>query len=136
MSLQTDDLPAGVTVETVRILADFTIRRGAGFALLGVCCVMFAFAFDMRQAFHIGAVLVALIAVALWLKSLLAPRRPYFRTELWILLPERPRMGKPELQRLIGGILADRFWWHAKAAAGVAGGLAIMSVIIGLGRLA
>ena len=135
MSSETGDHPATLTVETVRIYADFSIRRGCGFALLGVSCVMFAFAFDPRQSFHVGAILVAAIAIVLWLKGLRAPRKAYYHTELWILLPERPRMGKPELQRLIGSILADRFWWHAKAAAGIAAALAAAAMLIWLTRL-
>ena len=135
MSSQMGEQPVTLTVEVVRIFADFTIRRGCGFALLGVCCVMFAFAFDLRQAFHVGAILVAIIAVVLWFKGLRAPRKPYFKTELWIMLPERPRMGKPELQRLIGRILAERFWWHAKAAAAIAGALAAAATLIWLKRL-
>ena len=127
--------PGGtISVETIRIFADFSIRRGCGFALLAISCVMLSFSFDLRQAFHAGAILVALLAVALWIKSLLAPRRPYFKTELWIMLPERPRLGKPELQRLIGGILAERFWWHAKAAAAISGVLGCFSVLVWMAR--
>lgn len=127
--------PGGtISVETIRIFADFSIRRGCGFALLAISCVMLSFSFDLRQAFHAGAILVALLAVALWIKSLLAPRRPYFKTEVWIMLPDRPKLGKPELQRLIGGILAERFWWHAKAAAGISGVLAGLSLTIWMAR--
>lgn len=124
-----------ISVETIRIFADFSIRRGCGFVLLGISCVMLSFAFDLQLAFHAGAILVALLAIALWAKSLLAPYRPYFKTELWIMLPERPRLGKPELQRLIGGILAERFWWHAKAAAAIAGALAGLSLLVWAIRL-
>lgn len=134
MPSQMGEHPLSLNIETIRILADFSIRRACGFAMLGICCVMFAFAFDLRQAFHVGAILVAMMAVVLWLKGLRAPHKPYFKTELWILLPERPRMGKPELQRLVGGIMADRFWWHAKAAAGIAGGLAAAALFIWLNR--
>ena len=126
--------PIPLTVETIRIFADFSIRRGCGFALLGVSCVMFAFAFDLRQAFHVGAILVGMLAIVLWFKGLRAPRKPYYRTELWIMLPERPRMGKAELQRLIGGVLAERFRWHAGAAAAVAGGLAVLALVVWLNR--
>ena len=135
MSSQMGEVPVTLTVETVRIYADFSIRRACGFALLGVSCVMFAFAFDVRQAFHVGAVLVGLLAIMLWLKGLLAPRKPYFRTDLWIMLPERPRMAKPELQRLIGGVLAERFWWHAKALAAIAVALGAVALLIWLKRL-
>ena len=136
MSTRAGEPRIPLTVETIRVFADLSIRRGCGFALLGVSCVMFGFAFDLRLAFHAGAVLVGAVAVVLWLKSLFAPRKPYFRTELWIMLPERPRMGKPELQRLIGGVLAERYRWHAGAAAALAGALATLAVAIWLGRLA
>lgn len=117
-------------METIRLLADHTIRRACGFALIGVSCIMLAFSYDLAQAFHVGAVLLAGMAVILWAKSLLAPSTPYFRTDLWVMLPDRPKMGKPELQRLIGGILAERFWWHAKAAGAVAGSFSGMSLLV------
>jgi hypothetical protein len=127
--------PGGtISVETIRVFADFSIRRGCGFVLLGISCVMLSFAFDLQRAFHAGAIMVALLAIALWIKSLLAPRRPYFRTELWVMLPERPKLGKPELQRLIGGVLAERFWWHAQAAAVIAGAFACLSLLVWLAR--
>jgi hypothetical protein len=129
------DPGSSISVETIRLFADFSIRRGCGFALLGISCVMLSFAFDLQRAFHAGAILVALLSIALWVKSLLARRRPYFRTEVWIMLPDRPKLGKPELQRLIGGILAERFWWHAKAAAAIAGTLAGLSLLVWAVRL-
>lgn len=132
---QMGEPPVDLTIEMIRVFADFSIRRGCGFALLGISCVMFAFAFDMRQAFHVGSILVAGMAIVLWIKGLRAPRKPYYRTELWIMLPKRPRMGKPELQRLIGGVLAERYWWHARAAAAVAGSLAAITLLIWLKRL-
>ena len=135
MSSGLDDRPLTLTVETIRIFADFSIRRACGFALLGISCVMLSFSFDLRQAFHVGAILVGLLAVVLWLKGLRAPRKPYNKTELWIMLPERPRMSKPELQRLIGGVLAERFWWHAKAAGGIAGTFAAVALVIWLARM-
>ena len=96
---------------------------------------MFAFAFDLRQAFNVGAILVAMLAIVLWFKGLRALRKPYYRTELWIMLPERPRMGKAELQRLIGGVLAERFRWHARAAAALAGLLGVLALLVWLNRL-
>jgi hypothetical protein len=135
MSTQIGEHRMPASIETIRILADVSIRRACGFALLAVSCIMFAFSFDLQQAFHVGAILVGMLAVVLWLKSVLAPRKPYFRTELWIMLPERPRMGKPELQRLISGILAERFWWHAQVAAVLAAGLGGIAILIGLARM-
>jgi hypothetical protein len=134
MSSQTDSPGPPLTAETIRIFADFSIRRGCAFALLAIACIMLSFTFDIQRSFHIGAVLFAAMAVTLWIKSLLAPRLPYFRTHLWIMLPERPRMNKPQLQRLIGSILAERFWWHAKAAALIAAGLGTIAALIWLNR--
>lgn len=137
MDMETDPgvTPGPVTVETIRIYADLSIRRACGFALLAISCVMLSFSFDLVLAFRIGAVLIAILSAILYLKSLNALRRPYARTELWIMLPERPKAGKEELQRLIGSVLAERFWWHTKAAAGVSGTLALLAALVWLARL-
>lgn len=133
MELDSGNLSSGVTVETIRVYADLSIRRGCGFALLGVCCVMFGYSFDLALSFRMGALLVLLLSAVLYYKALNAPRRPYTRTEVWIMLPERPRAGKAELQALIGGILAERFWWHTKAAAMLSAGLAAAALVFWLG---
>lgn len=124
-----------VTVETISIYADLSIRRACGFALLGIGCVMFGFSYDLLLSFRAGTILVALVGAILYYKHLHAPMRNYANTELWIMLPERPKGERADLQRLIGGVLADRYLWHTKAAAGLAAAFAAISLLIRLGRL-
>lgn len=123
------------TVETIRIYADMSIRRACGFALLGISCLMFAVSFDLALAFRTGAILIAIMAAVLYYKNLKARQQPYYKTELWILLPERPRAGKAELQRLIGGVLEERYWWHARTAGALSAGMAGLAVLVWLSRL-
>ncbi len=123
------------TVETIRIYADLSIRRACGFALLGIGCLMFAVSFDLALAFRTGAILIAIMAAVLYYKNLKARQQPYYKTELWILLPERPRAGKAELQRLIGGVLEERYWWHAKNAGALSAGMAGLALLVWLSRL-
>jgi hypothetical protein len=108
-------------MDHLRDLADLSIRRGCGFAAIGIVSVMTGLAGDAVLAAKGGALLVTLTAVVLLYKGLKAPARNYRRTELWIML-DRKLHGVPEsrAQHLIGRILRERYMWHAQASAAVA----------------
>lgn len=108
---------APFTVETVRMLADLSIRRGCGFWLLGVVCVMVGLSYDIGLAFRTGAILLGMLTVILYFRGLDAPTRPFRKTEVWLMIDERPQIGETETQRLIGGTIGERLMWHARISA-------------------
>ena len=114
--------------DRIRQLADISIRRGCGFGLLAVATAMVGMAHDIALAAYGGAVMVALMGAILMLKGFRAPQRGYRSTELWLLLERRHGLPEGEAQAVIGGILRERYYWHAQWAGGIAAGLWLLSL--------
>ncbi len=109
--------------ETIRRLADLSIRRGCGFVLLGTACIMVGFAHDFAASIKAAAVVVGMAGIVMLGKGMNAQRRPYRDTELWLLLEPRPAPSDPVVQRKIGQVLTERYYWHARIAGYVASAL-------------
>lgn len=110
-----------VDIETLRRGADLVIRRACGFGAIGIVTTMVAFAGQPGLSMQCGAILFALMAAILAIKAGYAPRQNFKRTELWLMIKkEPPAVPQDRLQQLIGGVMAERFVWHAKVAAGIA----------------
>jgi hypothetical protein len=104
-----------------RDLADTSIRRGCGFALIGIFTAMVGFSGDPYLAVRCGAFLVTLAAVILYWRGRGAPARNFRDTEVWLMIRHTaPAMPKDRLQRLIGGALTESYFWHARIAAYIA----------------
>lgn len=73
-------------MDRIDYLADITVRKGVGFALLAVSTVMLGFSYDMLLCLRTGAALIALTSAVLALKAARAPARKHRSTELWALL--------------------------------------------------
>jgi multisubunit Na+/H+ antiporter MnhB subunit len=121
-----------VDPELLRALANLSIRRGTGFALLAVATIMVAFAFDPYRSMVSGAILVTGIALILFVRALGAPSHNYKDTEVWIMLDERPKLPKEQLQSMIGRLLAERYFWHAKILTYAAAALWAIALLIRL----
>ena len=101
-------------VDVIRRYADLSIRRGCGFALLAIFTFMVGMMGDPALAARSGAILTTLAAVILTIKANNAPTRTYSETELWIMVgPQLQGYPADRRQQLIGGILAERYRWHA-----------------------
>jgi hypothetical protein len=121
-------------MDRILTVADQTIRRACAFAGLGVAFTMLAFSFDMVLAFRAGAVLTtAVFAVLLWLGHR-APRADVRRTELWSVVGRGLRLSRERAQALLGGVLRDRYLWHADRAAVLAVGFWAMAGLMWLLR--
>src|SRR5262245_11819856 len=117
-------------VDELRAYADHSIRRGCGFGLLAIFTFMVGMAGEPGLALRSGAILITLAAVILTLKGNNAIHRRYNRTELWIMV--KPRLADypaDRRQQLIGGILAERYRWHADLGAMLA---AAMWLVVGV----
>lgn len=107
-------------LDRIRACADASIRRALGFATLGVWTAMVGMSADLFLAMKAGAVLITGAWAVLLIMAWRAPRRPYKRTEVWLLLDRRHGLPEEQAQKIIGGVLKDRFVWHASATAAVA----------------
>ncbi|MGE0714220.1 MAG: hypothetical protein AB7P02_02155 [Alphaproteobacteria bacterium] len=119
-------------MDQIRQLADLSIRRGCGFGMLAVATAMVGVADDVALASYGGAIMMALMAAILFLKGLRAPQRRYRSTELWLLLDKRHGLPEERAQAVIGGILRERYFLHARVATAVAAFLWIVSLLVRL----
>jgi type IV secretory pathway VirB3-like protein len=124
----------GAAMDRLTTLADYSIRRACGFASLAIGTVMLSLSFDAVLCFRTGAVLFAFAAVVLWAMAQAAQSRNVRRTELWMLLDGRVDLPKARVQQVLGGVLRDRYLWHATAAAAVAAALWVLAALFALAR--
>ncbi len=123
-------------MDRILTVADQTIRRACAFAGLGVGFTMLALSFDMVLAFRAGAVMTtAVFAMLLWLGHR-APRADVRRTELWSVVGRGLRLSRERAQALLGGVLRERYLWHADRAAVLAIGFWAMAGVTWLLRFA
>ncbi|MFN4014850.1 MAG: hypothetical protein ACK4JB_05935 [Reyranella sp.] len=73
-------------MDRIEYLADVSVRRGCGFALLAICMVMLGLSYDLLLCLKSGAILQALHGVVLGLFAYNAPKWNHRSTELWVLL--------------------------------------------------
>jgi hypothetical protein len=104
-------------MEQIITVADQTIRRACGFAGFAVGATMLALSFDLVLALRVGAVMTTAICVTLFVKSYRAPAADVRRTELYSVVGRTLALPKERTQRLLGEVLAERYLWHADAAA-------------------
>jgi hypothetical protein len=117
-----------IEVETLRRAADMVIRRACGFGAIAIATTMVGFAGQPGRALQCGAILFGIMAAILAIMAARAPRTPYRRTELWLMVKKAPpALPAERLQQLLGGVMAERFGWHAR----LAGGLAALMLVMG-----
>lgn len=107
-------------IERIRACADASIRRALGFAVLGIWTAMVGMSADLLLATKAGALMFTGAWAVLLIMAWRAPRRPYKRTEVWLMLDRRHDLPEERAQAIIGGVLKDRYVWHAGATAAVA----------------
>jgi hypothetical protein len=64
-----------------------------------------------------GATLSLLTALILAQRAAFAPRRPYLKTETWLILEKEARPPRSLAQRVIGTALREAYAWYGRAAA-------------------
>jgi hypothetical protein len=98
-------------------VADLSIRRACGFALLGIGLVMFSLSYDLALSLHMGAELLALLTLGLVFAGWKAPRRDVRDTEAWIELVASGRahgVSRQEISPRLSAKVRDRLFWHAE----------------------
>jgi hypothetical protein len=94
-------------------LANVSVARGSAFGLFAIFCLMIGLAGYPLIALKTGAVCMMFGAAVLMLKAELSRRRPYKRTELWVLLNPSERPPAPIAQQVIAGALRTTFQRYA-----------------------
>ena len=117
-------------VDRIRVCAETSVRRATAFALLGVGTMMIGVSYNMEMALKTGAGLLAIIAVILGFRSLMAMTADYRKTETWMLLDKSHPLPADRLQRVIGETLRDIYRRYAKYSVGGAVILWLMSLVV------
>lgn len=111
-------------------IAEFSVARGCGFALLAITVFMVGLSADMRLSLQAGGVLALLSCFTLVLMAMTAHTRHYRSTELWILLKPEERPHEAIAQRIIGNVLRETYLRFALHFALGGAALLVMSIIV------
>jgi hypothetical protein len=109
--------PDGGKMERIKYLADVSIRRACGFALMAIGTAAVGVSFDMVLVLKLAATCSSAMAGILLIKALEAPTRSYRRTEVWMMLDRKHDLPEAHAQRIFGSILRERYVWHATVTA-------------------
>lgn len=114
-------------MDTIRSLADHSIRRSLGAVALAIACIMVGLAAQPLLALQSGALLTAAVWLGLWGMALRMRRLDPRQWPLWprvVLAGEAARrLRDREGRRMLATILSERLMWHADRAALAAMGL-------------
>jgi hypothetical protein len=121
-------------MERLEALAEFSVARGSGFAMLAIFTAMIGLFNDPPLMLKVGAVLSLLACMALVLKAALAERTSYRSTELWIMLKPEERPRAEIAQRLVGRVLRRAYLRFALYFACGAGAMLVSVVVLALTR--
>lgn len=103
-------------MDAIENAAFVSVGRACGFAGLGIFCLMFGLSFEPVLAARSGAISCLLIALILCAYAMRARKRPYRRTELWLILAKDSRPPKSIAQQIIGETLRETYFWFARQA--------------------
>lgn len=100
-------------VQPLEKMAEFSIARACGFALLAILTTMIGLSNEPRLMLTVGGVLALMAAMTLVLKGLLAEHKNYRKTELWLLLHPDERPPESVAQRVIASVLREAYFRFA-----------------------
>ncbi len=122
-------------MDAIKNAAFVSVGRACGFAGLAIFCITMSLSFQPALATRAGGFLSLCVAVFLGYCSMKALKRPYKRTELWLILDKKFRVKSEIAQQVIGGVLRETYLWFAQQAAIIAIvmlGLSLLLEISGL----
>ncbi len=117
-------------MEAIERAAFISVGRTFGFAGLAIFCIMFSFSFAPPLATFIGGLLCLATAALLFVQGVMARRRPYKRTETWMILPRQERPAPEIAQRVIGEVLRETYLRFTRDALMFAVGLLALSLLL------
>jgi hypothetical protein len=97
-------------LDQIERAASTSISRACGFALLAIATFLVGLAaVETTLMLRSGGILTLLVCAVLVLKSSLATRQPYKRTEVWLMLPPDQRPSAAIAQQVIGTVLRETY---------------------------
>ena len=104
-------------MERIRFFARMSVRRGCGFALLGIITVLIGLSPHPALALRATATLLTLMVAVLLILVARAPRTHYHRRELWMLLDHWHGLPERHAQSLITLAMQETFLAYADRTA-------------------
>lgn len=123
-------------MERIERAAEHSVARGVAFGALAIALVVAGLSSYPAVALKAGAALTLLMWAVLRLKALQAPRRPFRRTEVWLMLERPPDWPDCQMQQLIGRALQRTFDRYARYSLLTAFGFWAASLAVGALRTA
>lgn len=119
-------------LERIETLANVSVARGCGFAMIAIATTMIGLSFDRRQCLLTGALLSLFTALILVVKAKRANRVPYDATELWLLLGRGERPSANIAQPLIARALRAAYYRFALYFAHGSAGLLALNLAVSI----
>ncbi|WP_119390012.1 hypothetical protein [Taklimakanibacter lacteus] len=117
-------------MQAVEQAAYLSVGRACGFGALAIFCSMVGLSYDPNLAARSGGLLTMLMTAILVMRALSAPRRPYAKTETWLMLEVSQRPSAHVAQQVIGLALRDAYFWYARSTATVAALLLVTALVL------
>ena len=117
-------------MEKLEALAEFSVARGSGFALLAIFTTMIGLSPEPPLMLKSGAILCLMACMTLVLKAMTATSRSHRSTELWVLLKPDERPSEAIAQRVIGQVLRHAYLRFALYFAMGSGALLVMAIVL------
>lgn len=114
----------------IEYYAELSVRRACGFGALAIWTAVVGLSAMPLLATRTAAALTTLMAVILVLKAVNAQKKPYRRTELWVLLGKDHGLPEAHAQRILMGALRERYIRYAEITGWVA--LVLWGVSLGI----
>lgn len=121
-------------MDRIEYLADLTVKRGCGFALLAIGTVMLGLSYDLLLCFKSGAILGALHGSVLGVFAYNAPRWNHRSTELWTLLNKGADLPPDYPPELLLEVLRKTYTRYAEYSGVIALMLSIGAAIVWIVR--
>ena len=122
-------------LDQIERAASMSISRACGFALLAIATFLVGLAaVETILMLRTGGILTLLVALVLLLKSRLAPRQPYKRTEVWLMLAPDQRPSAAIAQQVISTVLRETYLRFALYTSLLSISLLVSALVIGLAR--
>jgi hypothetical protein len=117
-------------LETIEKLAEFSVARACGFAMLAILVTVIGLTGEPQIALKTAGLLSLLTAMILLLKAALAEGKPYRSTELWLMLKPHERPHEAVAQRIIALALREAFLRFALYFAAGAAALFVVQLVM------
>lgn len=114
----------------IHYLARISVARACGFAFIGVGTIVAGLSNRLEIAFAVGGCICLIACLILALKAMYAERRPYKRTEVWLMLDLADRPRAEYAQRIISLARREAFLHFAHYAAWLGAGQLAASVAL------